>query len=510
MSIDPKKLIAAINPGLYCDKSVKDEVSKLSKAGKYTEAAEKAKLVESDYLDVMDLAFTKGAFKSSGLKAPVESHKLIYDAFSQSLEPIYFWILDYINDNYKSSEKLIDNFTSSASSGHFAEMQGRATRMQEEAMKIFGTINTVVRSVLNIIYDLKEFKIRLSSYEDLHSENTGVRNAAILSLKQIWMDSVDIKRGNSSIKAMAQQFDYVTLIDAFMASKSLDSITKPVSEGGLDLNDRVKRILQQRYSDYTKWVKESEQELKKRYEIERTYLKAQVSSLKLYSRWLKPYLMAAKTLEQRASPDAALVQAFNTSLFELVLLGIDNYNPEAEIKSGDLPKGFDKKLKKKFNPIVLVEFKFRSAPDRADSRGGYSFRGRAEVSFTSFALDSEELKILKTEIEKDDIGDLLSIILGATDESLAQIKVDLDELLDEKKPKQEEKEEESEDTNPFTSLFSFLKSSDKKVESGLKKDNDFEKIARSQAILSARWKCRKLYGEYKKAHEMPTLPPVFR
>ena len=71
-----------------------------------------------------------------------------------------------------------------------------------------------LRSVLNIIYDLKEFRIRLSHYDDLKTEK---KEAAILALKQIWMDKVDIQKGNSSIKAMALgQAGFQTLIDAFL------------------------------------------------------------------------------------------------------------------------------------------------------------------------------------------------------------------------------------------------------------------------------------------------------
>jgi hypothetical protein len=517
MAVDPKLLIAAINPDLYCDEESKKEVSELAKSGKYLEAAEKAKLKESNYLDIPDILEFTNPLKNSGLKNPIETYSLKYDAFSQNLEPIYFWILDYINANYKSSEKLIDNFVSSSGSGHFAEFQQRATRMQDEAMKIFGTLNTVIRSVINIIYDLKEFKIRLSHYEDLNSSDPGIKNASMLALKQIWLDSVDFKRGNSSIKAMAAQFDFVTLIDAFMSLKDLNQISK------LDLNDRVKRILEQRFKDFQLWLKQSEVELKKRYEIERTYLKSQVNSIKLYSRWLKPYLKAARDLEQRASPDASLVTSFNTALFELVLLGKDEYKPSDDINSGILPNGFDKKIKKKFSPIVITELKFRSAPDRSDSRGGYGFRGKVEADFTSFVLDENEFNIFKREMEKSDIDETMSFILGATDESLGSLQDDIDELLDEKPEDNELEKKKEQDVNPFSALFEvftpkFWKSSEKPKTAKekeaekykLRKDNDFEKTARSQALLKSRISCRKLYSAYKKAHSMPTMPPSMK
>lgn len=513
MAVDIKKLIAAINPDLYCDntpdergKKLSDTVKEVAKKEGYLKAAEKAKLRDSDYVDVYHTMFTKGAFSLSGQKAPIESHSLVYDAFSQNLEPIYFWILDFINGpEYGESEKLVDNFISSPGSGHFAEMSRRATVLQDEAMKIFGTVNTVMKSILNLIYDLREFRIRLENYDNLRSSNSNVRQGAKIALKQIWMDNVDIKRGAGSLNGLAQQLEFITIRDAFMASGSLDDVDK------LDLNDRVKRILKARYAEFDRWLGESERELRKRFEIERTYLKTQVNTIKLYSRWVKPLLKSAKQLEQNASPNAALVNAFNTSLFELTLLGKAKYDPKGDVARGELPKIFSKVKMRNYTSLVVVELAFRSAPDRTDQRGGYGFRGRVEVKFTSFALNEDEMKLFKQEIEKDDFGDVYEMITGATDESLAQINADLDDLLDRKK--EEDFEEDEEETNPFSALFSFLKSSKKEspktdISKGIPKDTDYEKVLRSQAILAARIKCRKLYDSYKKAHEMPAFPPA--
>jgi len=167
---------------------------------------------------------------------------------------------------------------------------------------------------------------------------------------------------------------------------------------------------------------------------------------------------------------------------------------------------------RKYSPITLIEFKFRSAPDRADQRGGYAFRGRVEVEFTSFALNDDELKILKEQITEDDFGDVYRMMEGMTDDSLALLKDDLDELLGEKSMDGEEIDENGEDVNPFSSLFSMFKIGKMKesdLSKGIPKDSSSEEIIRSQAILEARVKCRKLYDDYKKAHGMQTFPPVF-
>jgi hypothetical protein len=515
MAIDVKKLIAAISPDVYCDdvpgpdgKILRDEVKKIVKMGGYLEAAKKAKLKDSGYLDVAHLGFIKGAFELEGLKKPIEQHSLVYDAFAQNLEPIYFWILDYVNgDKFGSSEKLTDNFVSSAGSGHFAEMQARATRMQEEGMKILVAANNVLRSVLNLVYDLKEWKLKLAPYDLLNSENKNKKSSAILTLKQTWMDVVDIKRQTTSLKGMAQQQDYVTLIDAFMAAESLENVKD------LDLNDRVKRILMQRVAEFERWVKESEDQLRKRFEIEKTYLRAQVNSLKLYARWAKPYLKAAKQLEQNLQETSDLVTMFNNAIFELVLLARGKYDPKKDVANGDLPKMYETMKLRQYYPITIIEFRFRTVPDKSQTQqGGYSFRGRAEVKFTSFALNEDELKVLREELTKDDLGDVFDLVEGATEKSLGTVKEDIDEFLEENEKEIKKEEKVNEDLNPFSALASLFRKVEKKGEKkdlskGILPDTYHEKVIRSQAIMSSRWICRELYDKYKKAHNMPAFPP---
>ena len=52
----------------------------------------------------------------------LSKHDLVYDSSSETLEPVYFFILDLMNDFRLDTEKLVDNFSSSPGSGHFSEM----------------------------------------------------------------------------------------------------------------------------------------------------------------------------------------------------------------------------------------------------------------------------------------------------------------------------------------------------------------------------------------------------
>lgn len=544
MAVNIYNLIAAISPEVYCSQDYTDDgtgrrrqrhvivremVDKAIAEGSstpYLDAAEKfAKIKKMEPIDFVGRFYKNPTKFDEVLARPIERHELTYDSFGESLEPIYFWLIDSAgNLGFDKSMKLIDNFSSSVGSGHFSEMGTKATRMQEEAMKILGNVNTVIKSILNIIYDLKEFRIRLKTYDNLKSEDAGTRSVATMALKQIWMDSVDAKRGTTSLKGLAQQFDYVTVIDAFMSANSIEEINKKPEEGGIDLNERVRRILQQRVADFFRWIKESERELRKRFDIEKIYLRSQYNAVKLYARWIKPYLKAAKQLEQRAGTDdgrdvASLVNMFSTTIFEIMVLtygGDDKDAFNGDVFKGDLPKSFKDANTKNYANCMLLDFSFRSAPEKFGQN--YGFRGRTKITFSAYCLNKQEREILQDQMEKDDLGDLLGLIEGSTSESLEKIQDDLDDFLSDKDEAEEEKKKkDSGDINPFSALFSFAKpketakpkdkSKDKKKTIKLKTEPDDykEKVMRAIQIFTSQQRTVKFYQIFKKTKKMPAF-----
>ena len=436
---------------------------------------------------------------------PEAEHTLLYDSAAETLEPVYFFILDLLQNLGFEPEKLVDNFTSTPGGSHFSEVGMKATRLQEEASKLLANVNTVLRSVLNIVYDLKEFKIRLEHYDALHDGNRDEKEAAILSLKQIWMDKVDIAKGNSSIKAMALgQMGYQTLIDAFLIAKT----PKDVDE--MDLNDRVQRILKPRVQEFNNWIDQSEKELRKRFELEKTYLRSQVASLKLYSRWVKPYLKAAEQLKMKdrdRSPE--LVGMFNTVLFELSLFGKRKIDVHDAALDGDLPLEFQKmKVKRDYYSVVLTDFTFRAIP-----RQQGVLVGRTNVAFRAYALNDDEINKINEEINKSDIGDVLGLIEGATTESLDVLQSEIDEFLEDDS-KSSLRNKSRDESNPFLALIGWYDKSEKpkpkssgdgkpKITGPVRKDDWIEKThLRTYAAADAKKVSFDIFDIYKKAHGM--------
>ncbi len=422
---------------------------------------------------------------------PVWEHKIVYDSPAEQLEPVYFWIVEFMRDLGFEVEKIIDNFAASPGSGYFAEMGQRAKIMQEEGMKIMGTVGAMIRSLINLLYDLREFEVRLKQYDLTSSKDPKEQEVGILGLKQIWLEKVD-KQRIGSIDTLATQLGFSTIRDAFMVAKTPEEVDK------MDLNDRVKRVLKPRVAEFLAWKEKSESELRKRYEVEKSWVKNQVGTLKIYTRWAKPYLKVANELMMKEKTrEPALVKAFNIVLLELCLFGKNTVNIVKEVDSGNLPKNFrNLKLKRDYHSCVLVDFVFRGTPTRTP-QGHYVFGGRAEISFKAYTMNDHEIEVMNKELDKEDFKDALRLVESVTEESLSHMLEDIEHFIGEDKKKEEKPKKEEEKK--------------KELEIGkIKKDNFEESIVRALAERTAAELCYKIYDIYKKSHGMASFgPPEF-
>ncbi len=411
---------------------------------------------------------------------------LAYDSFGEGIEPVYFWILDFMRDKpgglgFQVS-KTAEDFEASVGSSFFSEYGTKASIMQDRAIKLIGMINTVVRSVMNILYDLKEFEIRLEFYRNMHSKDVQVRKDARLGLKQIWLDRVDMQRGRGAIHSMAQQLSFVTLRDAFLSIDSEKDIEK------MDLNERVKRILGPRIQEYLKWEKMSEIELTRRYKIEKLYLKSQISSLKLYALWAKPYIIASQKLKtfEFNSPD--IVSIFNNLQISTNLFAKKEQKPDEE-------KFKDVKLDKKIYACIEVEFDFRTFPHLVgQTREGnkYAQGGRVDMVFRAFALTEEQANEVEHQEVYEGLELVKDIVEGVSDETLKELQDEIDKYT----------KEEPDEGDPFKKM-TFLESiinetkdpaMRKKIQDQIK---ELKKTVSKQAIPESPNPFSSLYSAFK-------------
>ena len=433
---------------------------------------------------------------------PMNYH-IIYDTFSQTLEPVYFWTLDFLRADAPNGlglhvEKIEEEFEASAGGGYYGELGARASAMQDRAMAMLRQINAIIKEIVNLIYDLKEYEMRLETYDNLDSNKQSdidERRTAELSLRSIWMDQVDIKKGIGSINNLTRgDLQFVTLRDAFMQAKDLKDAKK------LDLNKRVKSLLEKKLSEYLQWKNYSEKELRKRYSIERNYLKSQIASLKLYTKWAKPYLRASQKLGMKdigntKLPNPDIVAAFNNMQMELSLFA------KREIKPGSVFPEYSKiEFEDKYYSCLQVDFKYRTVPHSV--RGGqsthYAHMGTVDVYFKAYAMTQKEID----KIEKEEVFENMNMVDELTDVSLKDLQEDIDIYLG-----GEDKSTEDDKKENFTSyLKEIFKVFKIKPFSGFKRkasNYEVEKVM-GAAKGAAKQNCLILYDVFKKAHRMIT------
>ena len=488
---------------------------------------------------------------------PMWENELSYDSSIETLEPVYYWILDFTQGAKYKIIKLADNFVAAPGSSYFADLSARATRMQEEGMKILGAVNMVIKSITNILYDLKEFEIRLSTYEQaIESDDQSTRESGILALKDIWMSSVDMKRGRGSINQMTYELGFTTLRDAFMKAKSIDDVGK-MNKSGL-LNDRVARVLKPRIAEFLDWKDKSYDELKRRFNIEKAYLKSQVDTLKLYSGWVKPYLVSAEQLRMGISEEPSLISAFGTMVLKLSLMMTKEIDVKDEAYNKNLPENFIKLRDiRPFHQLIFLDYTFRTYPTQQ-----FPHAGRVDIKFRAYALNEDELLLLQEKIEKDKADSMLGISGSLSDESLKQLQDEIDYFT--KRPKKEEKKKEESafsgifkdfvknfvpetktqlikeyselyekvkeeelpekdtknikdmQTGSIKTLINELKDEKKKKEKmdkirkeGLAPDNYDESVVRNFAEIQAADFCYKIFDTFKKSRGMASFPSPF-
>ncbi|MDA3837212.1 MAG: hypothetical protein PF542_06345 [Nanoarchaeota archaeon] len=531
MVITIPEIIAAVCPERYLDSGEDNDFAHKQKVKRFKAIIDKhlkeaeGKAKKEDKKEETEkrngLALVAGIKEAQGeglSKGKAEAtHVLKYDSPTETLEPIYFFILDLINDFGFKTEKLVDNFVSSPGSGHFGEMGQRSSIMQQQGSKLLADINMVIRSILNVVYDLRDFATRLESYNDYRGKDKEKVESALLSLKQVWMDKVDINKGNSSLKAMGLgQAGFTTLLDAFLVCDNEAEVDK------LDLNATVKRILKPRIAEFNHWIKYSESELRKRYEIEKTYLKSQVNSMHLYIGWAKPYLRAAQQLQMSENDrHPALVKMFNTMLLELSLIAKREFKAGdfkyAETGVQDIPASWGYKPKKKYFEVVFVDFDFRGIPQRTQQ--GFVAGGKTAISFKAYALDENQLKLFDLAFKSTNLTDAFDFVEGATTESMEQLTKDINFFLYDEETEEEVKAKEtkkkSTGTNPFLALFGAYNSGagEKKPakKSGGSNWTKRDKEAENKYIIPAlQWNVKNdtftFFEIYKKVHGMPAFP----
>ena len=181
----------------------------------------------------------------------------------------------------------------------------------------------------------------------------------------------------------------------------------------------------------------SEKELKKRYKIERSYLKSQVNSLQLYTKWARPYLIATRKLlpmELGTADIGELPVTFNTMLTFLDLFAkkkVKIGEKTGSSKNIEVSKYIsvkDDKEEEKDNDvysIIEVKFIYRVVPGGQAQEGYRGHLGTVDITLIGYEMQAKDLENLKNK-QQDEV---MSFIDVGTKDTLEAIEDDIRKYL---------------------------------------------------------------------------------
>ncbi len=202
--------------------------------------------------------------------------------------------------------------------------------LEDRVMQLLGNINTVLKSVIAITYELKELDRNLSFYKLSKAGEKEKAEAAELALKRIFLDNVDARKGGASLSSLSRSSTqaqgggpgFIDIVAAFYQVKSLKAISD------LQRNEQYKNILKNRYIEYEDWKKINGEDLKNRKNMLLQYLKSQVSSFNMYTEWAAQYMTIMNRIRiERIKGGKELVSSnapadiFETAMFKINMIG---------------------------------------------------------------------------------------------------------------------------------------------------------------------------------------------
>ncbi|BBL45823.1 hypothetical protein MJ1_0680 [Nanobdella aerobiophila] len=372
--------------------------------------------------------------------------KIIFDSQNIKFEQIYYWLLDFIRDNLKMNiSKLSDDFTSSVGSAFFGEMSSRASAVLATARSAAELINNLTKSIISILDEYKQIQSKIILYEKVLSNDKDEAYSAYITLKDIWLNNVDSTRGGASLFSIARgsrnSLGYSTAPDLFYLTEIKSEVQKLLDKNLIGkalfdklfnepsniprdigevknkkiVNEKVSNIVDIRLQEYYNWFESNRKFLYDRYNLLKSYLKHQLSSLLYYTEYAKPYFKFARKLLQNPNQPVDIINALETAIIDLSLLSVGKEN---SINTYNAEK--DTVEQKLYIPVYDIQIRSRAFPtiiNRIERSGMYTFIGRTDINFRVYLLEKSEYENLIINQEEED----LLYITGLTDDYIKDI-----------------------------------------------------------------------------------------
>jgi hypothetical protein len=461
MTVTIHQFIAALEPDLYCAPKTRKAVKHILrlKTGAQeletlSRAAQAAHPTEPGTEDLQRLA-ELDPFDLPNFECPIVKHTLVQDAPGESVEQVYFRLLDLLQKDQWEVIKLVDEVQASAASRLAPHLAEQAIRRQDHARRLLRDAHQAVERITQLQFELQQCRQRLAA----------IASPVAPQSPQVPANPVSTPAASTPAGSPGKGFQ-------------IDRPERLDSELGGDLDEPA---LRDRLTRLTADLQREE------------------NKLKLYAQWIAPLLPSSDgpTAQETTSPDS--VAGFDTALIKVVLLAQGTAAIQEQFDSGRLPRFLRTDTGPWLVPLVVAEFIGRTLPDQHSSRG-FTHRGRVEITLTSYALTVPQIGQLQRFVRRDALALLLRALLPTDPQLATRIITDPDGNPGIHDAAAIAEAPSDSDPNPFLVLLTSLQSlftSLQRVATSLRHGQSYERVLQFQAALLASLCCQALYESLK-------------
>jgi hypothetical protein len=362
--------------------------------------------------------------EKTGYPTPVKTYRISLEVYDLSLEGPYFWMLEYLRQNFTKVDKVEDSFAAAENSAFFGITQQRLGGQQDKVSQFLATTGKMIKELFQMVRELRILDERLTYYNESEIEqNKPIEQrskSAEITLKGIFIDLVQGGgKSAASVYGMARELEFITLPDLFFDApplKTIQELDSHIESMRVNFNENVLRVLARHLRQFIEWKKRTHIEHRSRKRFMLSYLKQHFEIINMYLTWVKPYLRNVEKLsmKEKSLDMPEIVSAFEGSLLDVELLA----QYKRKIING--VEGVE---------CILTTFNYRTRPEMKVVQEGYQ---RGPVHIGRFEMNMRAYHWLQTDIDnyKKFKEKEAMLLLGDVSSSVRKAMEDLGSELD--------------------------------------------------------------------------------
>src|SRR3989338_738319 len=90
-------------------------------------------------------------FEKTGFPKPIKTYTLSLEVYDLSLEGPYFWMVEYLRQNFSKVHKLEDSFAAAENSAFFGITQQRLGAQQDKVSQFLATTGKMIKELFQMV-----------------------------------------------------------------------------------------------------------------------------------------------------------------------------------------------------------------------------------------------------------------------------------------------------------------------------------------------------------------------